>query len=59
MMCILFLLVTAFILLNSKGIFERFDRSDRNNALALLNEKYAKGEISDDEYEKRKKILSA
>ncbi|KYO66168.1 SHOCT domain-containing protein [Thermovenabulum gondwanense] len=58
MMCILFLLVIAFILLNSKGIFERFDRFDKNNALALLNEKYAKGEISDDEYEKRKKILS-
>lgn len=54
MMCILLFLLIGFFLLNSKGLF---DKSEKNGALAVLNEKYAKGEITDEEYEKKKKLL--
>lgn len=31
--------------------------SKKNNAIDLLNERYAKGEIDEDEYNRRKKVL--
>ncbi len=35
------------------------DRSARDNAFAILNERFAKGEIDKAEYEERKKALNA
>ncbi len=51
--------VVIYLLLNNNGSF-RHDRnidSSTNNALDILNERYAKGELSEEEYLKKKQIL--
>jgi len=48
-----FVIYAAFIL--SNGSFSI--RSNKSNALDILNERFAKGEISEEEYIQKKKIL--
>lgn len=61
-MMILLIILLLYFLLDYRGGANRSSesvnqsRSNKNQALAILNERYAAGEIEDEEY-KRKKIL--
>ncbi|MHB1454833.1 MAG: SHOCT domain-containing protein [Saccharofermentanales bacterium] len=50
------LVIGAYYLLKNNGKLE-FGGQDKNNAIDVLKHRYAKGEISDDEYERMYKIL--
>ena len=51
-------LVIYLIVKNTNHTAYRCNFSNRDNALELLNERYAKSEISDEEYERKKKVLN-
>jgi Predicted membrane protein len=61
--CIIMLLILAAIILGVVLLVRYLRKSQNNpqmpynNALNILNERYAKGEISDEEYKKKKAEL--
>lgn len=51
------LIIYAVIRLSQSSHKKSSSQIDVNNALDILNQRYANGEISDEEYAKKKKIL--
>lgn len=55
---IIILVILIFIFMNSSGRGNNTSfKRDENNALDILNKRFANGVISEDEYLKRKSIL--
>jgi putative membrane protein len=52
---IIFLII--YLVNNAKGKSTNSSHSSRDRSLEILNERYAKGEIEDEEYERRKRML--
>lgn len=53
---IIFLII--YLINNSKGKSSSSSVDSHDRSLDILNERYARGEIDDEEYERRKRILS-
>lgn len=51
------LVIFAVVKLSQGGRISYGNERLRNDALDILNQRYAKGEISDEEYEKKKRML--
>jgi putative membrane protein len=59
MMVVFWGLVIGLIVLAVRGFSGRSDTTPPPNALDILRERYAKGEIDEDEYERRKAKLES
>ncbi len=57
MMLVFWGLIIGLIVLGVRGFSSRSDASSNSSALDILKERYARGEIEEDEYERRKANL--
>jgi len=50
-------IIILLIILAAVYLFNNHNNNNKNNALTILDQEYAKGNITDDDYKKRKENL--